>query len=256
MKRLVLVLAACGAMGGAASAQAVDPDRMVRPYWWDQPVVEALGRAQVEVEPNRAAFEVTFVETDRNSDEAMALAVARAKVAYDAIEAVAGDVAIVTTSVSVDPYYEQYRDDDRNLVENRRADKVAGYEASAQMSVVVSDITLAGRARAAALALGPQRSERLRVYLEETVEMQREAMKVAALDARARAEAMVAASGGGLGDMMVIQEGQGPCLGSWSSRQVARQTLGSGPSDSRAYADRPAPAPMAVAAAAEVAAVQ
>ena len=222
-----------------ALAQEVDPDRMVRPYWWDQPVVEALGRARLEVQPNRAAFSATFVETDRNADEAMTSAVERAKVAFDAIEAVAGDAAIVTTSVTVAPYYEQYRDDDRNLIENERPDKVAGYEARADISVQVTDVALAGRARAATLALGPQDADPLRTYLEETVEMQREAMAVAASDARSRATAMAAASDSAIGNLLVLQEGNGPCLGNWSTRQIAR-VIGQSPPP-------PPPAPMAAA---------
>ncbi len=224
-----------------AFAQEVDPDSIVRPYWWDQPVVEALGRARLEVQPNRASFGASFVETDRNANEAMASAVERAKVAFDAIEAVAGDAAIVTTSVTVNPYYEQYRDDDRNLIENDRPDKVAGYEARADVNVQMTDVSLAGRARAAALALGPQDAERLSTYLEQTVEMQRDAIAAASADARARATAMSAASGQTLGDLLVLQEGNGPCLGNWSSRQIALATEAGG------YGPPPPPPPPSAA---------
>lgn len=238
MKKLAASLATALVVTPAL-AQEVDPDRMVRPYWWDQPVVEALGRARLEVQPNRASFSATFVETDRNADDAMTSAVERAKVAFDAIEAVAGDAAIVTTSVTVSPYYEQYRDDDRNLIENERPDKVAGYEARANISVQVTDVARAGRARAATLALGPQDADPLRTYLEETVDMQREAMAAAASDARSRAIAMATASGSGIGDLLVLQEGNGPCLGNWSTRQIAR-VIGQSPPP-------PPPAPMAAA---------
>ncbi len=238
MKTLAALLATAP-LAAPALAQEVDPDRMVRPYWWDQPVVEALGRAQLEVQPNRASFSATFVETDRSADDAMTSAVERAKIAFDAIEAVAGDAAIVTTSVTVSPYYEQYRDEDRNLIENERPDKVAGYEARADISVQVTDVALAGRARAATLALGPQDADPLRTYLEETAEMQREAMAAAASDARSRATEMAAASGSGIGALLVLQEGNGPCLGNWSTRQIARVIDQSPPP--------PPPAPMAAA---------
>lgn len=227
MKRLSVLAALC--LAAPAAAQQVDPDRMVRPYWWDKPVVEALGRAQVETPPNRAYFSVTFVETNANSGKAMEVVVANAKLAAEAIKKIAGDKARVKTSVEVDPYYEQYRDRDGELVDNERADKVKGYVARASLSVTMTDLAIAGRARGAALALNPQESEDLSFSLVETVELQRDAMKVAAQDARARAEAVATAAGAKLGELLVLQEGQGPCLGSWSSRQVARQTGGVNP---------------------------
>jgi len=39
--------------------------------------VEGLGRAMIEVAPNRARFDLAFVETDGKSDEAMKKAVQR-----------------------------------------------------------------------------------------------------------------------------------------------------------------------------------
>lgn len=230
----LFALALSLAAAAPAFAQAVDPDRIVRPYWWDKPVIESLGRSMMEVQPNRATFTVAFVETDANSGKAMESAVARAKVATEAVKKIAGDRARAKTSVNVEPYYEQYRDKDGNIQTNDRADRVKGYEARAQITVTLTDIALAGRARAAALALGPQDSNPITFSLEQTVEMQRDAMKLAAQDARLRAEVAATAAGGRLGDVVVLQEGQGPCLGSWSSRQMARATTGSSAAPSRA----------------------
>ena len=111
----------------------------------------------LDVAPNRARFDLSFVETDAKSDEAMKKAVARAKIAYDAIKKVAGDKSRITTSVNVTAYYKQYKDKEGNVQTNTRADQVDGYEARVTVAVVLTDTSLAGRARAAALALGPQR---------------------------------------------------------------------------------------------------
>ncbi len=226
----------------AAPAFAQQKDDFVRPYWWDKPVVEGLGRSMIEVEPNRAHFDVSFVETDNDSGEATKKAVARARIAYDAIKKVAGAKARVTTSVNVNAYYEQYRDKDGNIQTNMREDKVKGYEARATISVSLTDIALAGRARAAALALGPQDSGRISIYLEQTVDMQRKAIEEAAKDAYARAKVTAAASGLKLGDMLVLQEGSGPCIGGWSSSQVARVR-----GDNDSYIPSPPPPPPAPA---------
>jgi uncharacterized protein YggE len=222
-----------------APAFAQEPTAYVRPYWWDKPVVEGLGRAQMDVQPNRARFDLGFVETDAQSDAATKKAVARAKIAYDAIKKVAGDKARVTTGVNVIAFYEQYRDKDGNIQTNTREDKVKGYEATATMAVVLTDASLAGRARAAALALGPQQSGRISIYLEQTAEMQRAIIDEAAKDARQRANLIATALGGRLGDILVAEEGAESCLGNWSSSQVAR-VVGDG--DYR-YSPSPAMAP-------------
>ena len=236
MKHL-LCLSVCVAVAAPVFAQ--EPTAYVRPYWWDKPVVEGLGRAMMDVAPNRARFELGFVETDTQSDAATKKAVARAKIAYDAIKKVAGDKARVTTSVNVTAFYEQYRDKDGNIQSNTREDKVKGYEATASMAVVLTDTSLAGRARAAALALGPQESGRISIYLEQTADMQQEIIEQAAKDARQRAMRTAVAAGGKLGDILVIEEGNDSCIGSWSSSQVAR-VVGNG--DYR-YAPSPAFAP-------------
>lgn len=188
------------------------------PYWTKAPVIEVLGRANLEVPPNRASFSISFVETDRDANDAMKLAVERGRAAYNAIKAVAGDSSRVHTSVSVDPYYEQYRDKDGDRIENRRADKVKGYEARVAVSVTVTDVARAGSARAAALALGPEDSSSLRVYLERTADLNRQAYEAAVADAAARARMSASAAGTTLGRLMVIQEGNGPCLGRWTTQ--------------------------------------
>ena len=188
-----------------------------KPYWTERPVIETLGRASLELPPNRGQFSVQFVETDREAKDAMQAAVERARAAYAAIKSVAGENSEVTTSVMVEPYYEQYRDSDGDRVENRRADKVRGYEAQVSVQVLVKDVELAGTARAAALALGPERADPLRLYLERTAEVLQQSYEAAVRDGSARARISAAAAGATLGDLLVIQEGNGPCLGRWTS---------------------------------------
>jgi uncharacterized protein len=246
MQKLVLVAMAALFTTPAFAQEA---DKFARPYWWDKPVVEGLGRAMVDVAPNRAFFDVAFVETETESDAATKKAVARAKIAYDAIRKVAGDRARVTSSVNVTAFYEQYKDKDGNIQTNTREDKVKGYEARVSMSVVLTDTSLAGRARAAALALGPKDAGRISIYLEQTAVMQRDVIEEAAKDARDRARLTAAAAGAKLGDLLVLQEGEGPCMGQWSSSQVARVANADG-SNYRSYPAAmapppPPPAPMA-----------
>ncbi|MEZ5939331.1 MAG: SIMPL domain-containing protein [Hyphomonadaceae bacterium] len=226
----------------ALAAQAQEDG--VRPYWFDKPVIEALGRSDMEVPPNRARFDVTFVSTNSDAKKAMEDAVARARMAYEAIKKVAGDASRVTSGVDVQPYFEQYRDKDGNRIEDDRPDRVKGYEARAEVSVELTDVALAGKARAAALALGPEETGGgVRVYLEQTADLQRAALEAAAKDAAERARLTAAATGHKLGDILVLQEGSGPCMGNWSSGQIAR-VGGSGYGYPSPPPPPPAPAPM------------
>jgi uncharacterized protein len=245
MNYRLLVSAALTAAVCAPFAAAQDSNTFVRPYWWDKPVVEGLGRAMLDVAPNRARFDLSFVETDAKSDEAMKKAVARAKIAYDAIKKVAGDKSRITTSVNVTAYYKQYKDKEGNVQTNTRADQVDGYEARVTVAVVLTDTSLAGRARAAALALGPQDVNPVYIYLEQTADMQRTVMEEAAKDARQRAQVSASAAGGRLGDILVVQEGNDSCLGNWSSSQVARVMEGGGGNYRYAPAMAPPPPPPA-----------
>jgi hypothetical protein len=249
-KSLTLV-ALIAATAVPALAQSASPtggrdyqeDVYVTPYWTRRPVIEVLGRAEMEVAPNRAQFSVVYLETDKSANEAMKLVVQRARLAYDTIKKTAGDKARVQTSVDVRPYYEQYRNDDGTVIENTRADKIKGYEARATLNVMIEgDTALAGKARAGALALGPENSSGLNTYLQQTADMTRAAYEAAVADAAARARATAQASGAPLGKLLAAQEGNGPCLGRWST--MAGRTSG----EPYGYAMAEPPAPPAPAA--------
>lgn len=220
----------------AQGAPDYQEEAFTTPYWTRSPVIEVLGRANLEVAPNRAAFSITYLETDKDSKKAMTKAVERGRLAYDTIKKTAGPSAIVQSSVNVTALYEQYRDKEGNRIDNQRSDKINAYEARVTLSVTVEDVSKAGPARAGALALGPESSTSLNTYLERTTEMNRQAYEAAVADGAARAKSTAAASGATLGKLMVVQEGNGPCLGSWSS------TAGT---DNSLYRSRGAPAPAA-----------
>lgn len=218
MSKLNLLLGVALFVSAAAAAQSSEGSVVFeQPYWTERPVIETLGRASLELPPNRGQFSVQFVETDRDAKDAMQAAVERARAAYAAIKSVAGETSEVTTSVMVEPYYEQYRDSDGDRIENRRADKVKGYEAQVSVQVLVKNVELAGTARAAALALGPERADPLRLYLERTADVLQQSYEAAVRDGSARARISAAAAGATLGDLLVVQEGNGPCLGRWTS---------------------------------------
>jgi uncharacterized protein len=215
---LLALLATASALPAfAQGAPDFQDQAFTTPYWTRVPVIEVLGRADMQVAPNRASFNVTYLETDKDSKKAMQLAVERGRLAYDTIKKAAGKDSIVQSSVNVTALYEQYKDKEGNRIDNERSDKIRAYEARVTLSVTVEDVAKAGTARAGALALGPENSSGLSTYLERTTELNREAYEAAVKDGAERAKATASASGGKLGKLMVVQEGSGPCLGNWSS---------------------------------------
>jgi uncharacterized protein YggE len=238
------LMAACAAAAFLPAAAQGAPDfqdqAFTTPYWTRVPVIEVLGRADMQVAPNRANFSVTYLETDKDSKKAMQLAVERGRLAYETIKKAAGKESVIQSSVNVTALYEQYKDKDGNRIDNERSDKIRAYEARVTLSVTVEDVSKAGTARAGALALGPENSTGLSTYLERTTELNREAYEAAVKDAAARAEATAKASGSKLGKLMVVQEGSGPCLGNWSSMAGSDYDY-----YNKSYAMAPPPAPMA-----------
>lgn len=217
VRTLSACLSALFLPAAASAAPDFQTDAFTTPYWTRMPVIEVLGRANMEVAPNRASFSVTYLETDRDAKKAMQLAVERGRLAYETIRAAAGESAVIQSSVNVTALYEQYRDKDGNRIDNERSDRIRAYEARVSLSVLVEEVSKAGAARAGALALGPENSTGLSTYLERTTDMNRAAYEAAVKDGAARAELTASASNSKLGRLLVVQEGSGPCLGQWSS---------------------------------------
>jgi hypothetical protein len=132
-----------------------------------------------------------------------------------------GDGVEISSDLSIEPIYEQYRDREGVRQDSERADQIANYSASITLSVEIRDIARASDVRAAALAAGPQDAEQLVYYLRETTEMQRQVFAAAVEDAAARARLAAQGSRTALGPLLALQEGQGPCLGEWRGTRPA-----------------------------------
>ena len=239
MKRLLLG-AVCASLAGPAAAQ----QRVFeKPYFLETPVIEAIGRAWIEAPANRASFTVTFVEEGRTAEEVSAKAADRARLAQAALRAKAKpEAARVQTNLSIEALYEQYRDREGNRQENVREDKITGYVARASFAVTMLDISRLGEARAAVLAAKPEESSQVSYNLEPTAELHRAAYEAAVADGAKRAKASASAAGASLGALVVIQEGQGPCLGQWNY-DTGREAYDAAPAFA---APPPPPAPSAV----------
>jgi len=216
MKLRILTIGAAAALSTLAACSPRDGVDDAAPAWAQGPTIEALGRAFVEVPPNRARFSVTFEEKAVDSADASRVVIEQARAASDAIRQVSDNQVRLTANLDVRPYYEQERikqDEFREqIIENVHPDHRLGFVARVTINVVVLDADAADAARSAALAASPVASGAIRFYLEPTAEDQRAAFAAAVNDAHERARAAASASGARLGRLLVLQEGRGPCL--------------------------------------------
>jgi uncharacterized protein YggE len=213
--RAVLLAGAAALAALAGSAAAQEESGFDRPYWLNRSVLESIGRAELEVLPDRAAFQVTYEETAREAGEASARAADRARLAVAAMRDRGGDAIEIRSAIIMQSNYQEYRTREGVVEQREGAENIRSYTARATLSVEVTDIARASGVRAAALAVGPEQSSGLSFSLRQTAEHNRRAFAAAAEDAALRARAAAQASGTRLGPLLVLQEGQGPCLGSW-----------------------------------------
>lgn len=209
MIRALFVAAVCVCAAGPAIAQ----DIFDRPYWLDRAVVEAQGRSQIVVPADEGSFSVTFTAVEGDARAALFSASDRARLAVAAIRARGGDTTRITSNAQVNAIYREYRNDAGERVSSQRSDQIDNYSATVTLDVRVSDVRRALDARAAALAVGPEDVGDLQFRLSESAPARLQAYRAAVQDAAARAR--IAAEGGGapLGRLLVLQEGQGPCIG-------------------------------------------
>ena len=211
MRGMVLALAI--SLAGEAAAQ--EESGFDRPYWLNRSVIEAIGRSELDVQPDRAEFSVMFEETAREAADATSRAADRARLAVAAMRQRGGQAVEIRTAVTMQANYQEYRDEQGMVQQREGAENVRSYTARIGMSVEVSDIARASGVRAAALAAGPEQAQPLSFSLRASADHNRRVFAAAAADAAARARAAAQASSATLGPLLVLQEGQGPCLGQW-----------------------------------------
>lgn len=212
MRGILLASACLVVLNAQASAQEATFER---PYWLERPVIEALGRAQVASAADRASFSVTFREVASQSRDAMFAASDRARLAAAAIRSRGGDSVRISSSADIEAIHEEYRNREGERVSSERADQVENYSVSVTLEIQVSDVSRAASVRAAAMAVGPEETSDLNYSLDENSAARLRAYRGAVQDAAARARVAAEAGGVALGRLLVLQEGQGPCLGRW-----------------------------------------
>ncbi len=187
----------CAAVFAAALAPSTVSARQAAVDQGRQPAIVSTGSATVSVAPDRS-FIILSVETLDPSPSAAQQKNAQAMTAVRSrLETLGltGD-AVRTIRYELNEQVE--------FVNNRR--EVKGYRAVNQIEVRVDEIERAGKIVDAAVQAGATNVADIRFDIKDRDSVERQALKLAVADARARAEAMAAGSNVAIGSILRIEE--------------------------------------------------
>jgi uncharacterized protein len=199
MRRLVFVLATvCGVSAGSAVSAQIPPPPPV-----SGPVVVTMGRATIERAPDRA-FVTLATETrgpkpadaQRQNADAMSrvqAAVKNAKIPADAVRTLGFNLQ-----------------EEFDWVNGKRVSR--GYTVSNSIEVRVDDLETLGALMDAAVQAGATGVTGVRFDLKDRAAAEREALRLAVTDARARADAAASGAGSRVVGVVRIEEAGAPRL--------------------------------------------
>lgn len=191
------------------------------PWWMREPVIASIGSVRSETPANRARFEATFREVERDSADATAKANARIAALDAELRALGASRVRLTTGFTTQPLFEQYRDRQGQVQENQRGDKVDRYEVTATLDIEVLDLSLLERAYGRVIDARPTSVAEVQFGLEPSNADKEWLYTEAVRDAARRARSATAAAGARLGAVKVIDPTGGVCrtqvLAGWPS---------------------------------------
>ena len=212
---LALSLLASAAAPAAAQtlvAPAVQP-RLYdpSPWWMREPVIASVGHVRSEVRANRATFTASFQAVEKTAPEATRAAGDKVRALGRALQAYGTEAVRVETTFNIRPLYDQYRDAEGRLVDNRRADQVERYEVNANVSIEVRNVDLVERVYATVIAARPTTTAPVYFRLEADNATRTEIFGLAVADAARRARLAVEATGARLGAVKLIDPTSRAC---------------------------------------------
>ncbi len=211
----------------ASSAAAQTPPATIgqqyvpAPWWMRDPVIASIGYVRVELQANRAGFSATFRTVDRSVAEASRKAADQVRALSQTLAAYGVEKVRVETTLTTQPLYDQYRDENGVLRDNTRADRIERYEAQATVSLTVRDVSVLERVYATVVAAQPASIARVYFSLEPDNVAKSNLAAAAMRDARTRALAAAENAGAALGSARVIDPTGRACqtdvLAGWPS---------------------------------------
>ena len=151
------------------------------------PIISVSGEGIVEAQPDRATISVGVVTREKNPSAVQAANAKAATAVINSIVALGIERKNISTgNYSFSPVY-------RHLENGKSV--LDGYEASNSVTIIVDDLNLVGKIIDSALNNGANRVDSLNFGLRNRIAYQDEALRLAVLDAKRKAEIVAAALG-------------------------------------------------------------
>ncbi|HEY8571458.1 SIMPL domain-containing protein [Phenylobacterium sp.] len=206
--RLAFAALALATLVSPAAAQTVVPVTPraydPAPWWMDKPIIASTGYVWTEVAANRANAAATYEAVDKDLSQAQKAAADKVRALGQALAAYGAEKVRVETSFRVQPLYEQYRDRQGEVNENRRADQIERYQVVAEVRTEIRDVRLAERVYATLMAAKPSSTRPVTFRLEPENETRTQMFRLAVEDARRRASLATDAAGTLVGAVKLI----------------------------------------------------
>jgi uncharacterized protein len=196
MSLLRIAVVAAAALAVAALAGIGQPESATSAVGDSSRSITVSGVGTAEAEPNRADFTFGVVTEGRNARGALAANAAEARAVIAALRrAGVEERDIQTQQVSISPVVQ---DDGRT---------VSGYTARNSVVARLRDLSRAGAAIDAAVGAGANEVYGPNLIRTDRAGLERDALRAAMNDARAKAQAVAAAGGVSLGRVLTAVEG-------------------------------------------------
>ena len=151
------------------------------------PIISVSGEGVVEAQPDRATISVGVVTREKNPSAVQAANARAASNVINSIVALGVERKNISTgNYTFNPVYRHHDNGKRTL---------DGYEATNSVTVIVDDLNLVGKIIDAALSHGANRVDSLNFGLRNKAAYQDEALRLAVLDAKRKAQVAAAALG-------------------------------------------------------------
>lgn len=233
LKRILLAAAlvfGCVSLIAAPALAQTPPATIGQPYipapWWMRdPVIASVGHVRTEIPANRAGFSATFMNVERTAADASRVAAERVRALSQTLAAYGVDKVRVETTLSTQPLYDQYRDENGVLRDNVRSDRIERYQANATVSITIRDVAVLERVYATVLASSPTSVGQVWFNLQPDNETLSWLSEQAVKDSADRARAAATNAGARLGGVKVIDPSGRACetdvLAGWPSYGAA-----------------------------------
>lgn len=163
-------------------------------------ILRAMGEGVVSTKPDQARISIAVVTQAATAQEASQQNATQTTTVLGALQTAAGPGAeIRTTSYAVTPNYSNPRPGEQSVL--------IGFTVTNQVEVTLADLTIIGKVIDAAILAGANRVTSLSFGLKDDQRQRLQALRLAAVQAKAHADAMAAGVNLRSGAILSIQEG-------------------------------------------------